>query len=116
MVVDPADSAVELIEADVIEPFETGPRDTFNTVVGHQEVLLPSHKQMLVLGKVFVGEVGLLRHLRQWTPRREFGPVVHISSIGSSPGLMTGLECVFRSDDFGLEECSKRGMVFREPY
>ena len=45
-----------LLEADVVEPGERGPRDVLDGVVRHQEVLLPPHKHIVRLFELFIVE------------------------------------------------------------
>lgn len=47
--VDPADAAVTLVEANVIEALEAGARNRLDAVVRNQEVLFPAHEDVLTL-------------------------------------------------------------------
>lgn len=49
MKIDPAYFALDLVEANVIEAFEAGPRYSPDPMVWHKKVLLPSHKYVLTL-------------------------------------------------------------------
>ena len=51
--IDPTNTAVALIEADVVEPLEAGSRDGFHTVVRHEEVFFPAHEDVFALLVVF---------------------------------------------------------------
>ncbi len=53
MVVDPAHRPTALVKTDVVEPLETGARDGFDAVVGHEEVLFPAHEEVFSLLVVF---------------------------------------------------------------
>jgi hypothetical protein len=52
MEVDPFDASGHLVEADVVETFETRTVYGFDAMVRNQEVLLPAHKKMLLLHPV----------------------------------------------------------------
>lgn len=58
MEVDTADSAIALVEADVVEALEAGACYRFDSMVWHQEILLPPHEQVLSLEEVLQCEVG----------------------------------------------------------
>lgn len=60
MKVYPAHRPLDLVEADVVEPLETGAHDLAHAVVRHKEGLFPAHEDVLTLQAVFVVEVGLL--------------------------------------------------------
>jgi hypothetical protein len=49
VVVNAVDSARMLVEADVVEAFETCTRNRFDPMIRNQKVLLPSHPQLLAL-------------------------------------------------------------------
>jgi hypothetical protein len=49
MKIDPAYFALDLVEANVIEPFEAGPGYGPDPMVWHKKVLLPSHEYVLAL-------------------------------------------------------------------
>ncbi len=99
-----ANSTLDLIEADVIEPFKAGPVDIRHTMIRNKEVLLPPHEDILTLRIVLVREVRLLRLLCQWSPRSESRPMLHVGLVGRTPVWMLGLEGVFRADDLALEK------------
>lgn len=56
--VNPTDTPVALVEADVVEALETRARDRLDPVVGHEKVLFPAHENVLALLVVFEGERG----------------------------------------------------------
>ncbi len=47
--IDPANSSLNLIEANIVEPFEARTTDCSNSMIGNQEVLLPSHEDVFSL-------------------------------------------------------------------
>ena len=49
----PAHLALPLVEANVVKPFETGAVEGGHAVVGHEEVLLPAHEDVLALREVW---------------------------------------------------------------
>lgn len=112
MEVNAADGAGHLVEADVIEALEAGAGDGPDAVVGHEEILLPAHEDVLALGKVLVVEVGLLRLLGQRPPGGELRPVLHVGFLGRAPGFVLGLEGVLGADDFAFEVGRESGVVF----
>ena len=56
--VDPTDTAIALVEANVIEALEARTRNRLHAVVGHKEVLFPAHKDMFALLVVLQRERG----------------------------------------------------------
>ena len=103
--------AGDLIETDVVEPLEGGTRDGADLVVRHQEVLLPPHEEVLLLGEVPDGEVGLPRRFRKGPPRAELGPVLHVDAIVRTPFRVLGVERELVTNDLALEEGGEGGMV-----
>lgn len=104
MEVDATDGTLNLVEADVVEPFEAGAGNGLDAVVGHKEGFLPPHEDVLPLGIVLEGEVRLLGQPRKGTPGWESGPVVHICLFSGAPVLMTSLEGMFGADYLALKE------------
>jgi hypothetical protein len=47
------DFSLHLVEADIVEAFETSTSDCSDTVIWDQEVFLPSHKDILSLSKLW---------------------------------------------------------------
>ena len=111
MKINPTDSALDLIETNVVETFKAGPGNRAYAMIGHQKVLLPSHKDVFPLGKVAIREIRSLGLLGQGSPRRKSIPMEHVHLLGGAPCFMPGLKCVFGSDDFALEECRQCRMV-----
>ncbi len=50
----------DLIEADVVEPFEARPRDCSYFMIRDQKILFPSHEKVLSLHEVLIREIWLL--------------------------------------------------------
>lgn len=109
--VDSADVPRHLVEADVVEPLETGPRDGADAMVWNQKVLLPPHEDILPLCKVLVREVGLLGRLRQRAPCVEARPMLHVYLVVRTPVGVFRLERVLVSNDFAFEVCRESGMI-----
>lgn len=116
MKVYPANGPFHLVETDIVEPLEARAGNSAYSMIRDEEVLFPPHEDVLPVGEVAVGEVWPLGLLRQGTPGREAGPVVHISLLRGSPCIVPGLEGVFGSDDLSFEECRQGGMILREAY
>jgi hypothetical protein len=114
MEVDAADGSFYLIEANVIEPFETGARNSSHAMIRDQKTLLPPHEDVLSLREIPVREIGLLCLLRERSPRGKSSPMCHIRLLSSTPSFMSCLESVFSSDDLAFEECRQCGMVLSQ--
>jgi len=57
MEVNATDTAGTLVEANVVESFETGSSDRLNAVIRHQEVFFPAHEKMFSLEVIFERKV-----------------------------------------------------------
>lgn len=112
MEVNSIDRAMHLIEANIIESFETGTVNFSHTVVRDKELLLPSHEHVFSISTVLVVEIWLLRLFGQRSPSRKACPVFHILLIAGTPVVMPGLEGVFRSNNLAFEK-SGQGRVMR---
>jgi hypothetical protein len=75
MKVYPAHFALYLIEANIVEPFKAGPRNSSHPMVGDQEVLLPPHEYVLALTGVCDIHRALSRMFLVWPESAEFRPV-----------------------------------------
>lgn len=71
MEVDTTDASLNLIEANIVEPFETGTGDRSNPVIRHKEILFPPHKNMFALCKVAICKIGPLGLFRKRFPSRK---------------------------------------------
>ena len=116
MEIDAADSAHYLIEADVVEPFETSARNLANAVVWDEERLFPAHEDVLPLRAILVVEIWFFGLLRQRAPGREASPVVHVGLVRGSPRGMASLKRVFGTDDFSLKIGRKCWMVIGQAF
>ena len=95
--------AITLVEADVVEAFKTSSSDGFDLVIWDQEVLFPSHKQMLALCVVLACEVGRFGVLSKRFPGWETSPMLHVNLFCRAPFWMCSAERVFSTDDLAFE-------------
>lgn len=114
MKVDAANSARNLVEADVIEALKTGAGDGPHPVVGHQEILLPSHENVFPLSKVLIAEIRSLGLLCEGPPRGKAAPVLHVHLLVGTPFWMLGLEGVLRSDYLAFKICCEGWVIVGE--
>lgn len=110
----PADCSFNLVEADVVEPFEARPRDSPHAMIRDEEVFFPPHEDVFSLGEIAVREVGSLSLFSQRAPGRKPRPVIHVSPLRCAPFFVTGLEGVFGSNDFSFEERRQGRVIFRK--
>ena len=99
----PANMSRKLVEANIIEAFKTSAVNVLNPVVRYQELLLPPHKNIVALSKIAIAEVGALGLLRQRSPCRKAGPVLHVYLIIGTPFRMPSLKSVFCANYFSFE-------------
>ena len=85
MEVYPADLTLPLIKTYIVEPLETRSRDRPDPMVRHEEVLLPSHEDVIALRVILEREVGRLGRFGQWPPGGEARPVLEVDFLGGSP-------------------------------
>ena len=81
-----------------------------NSVIRHKEILLPAHKDIFPLRKVFEAKVRTLGLLSQWTPGREASPMLHVDFLIRAPFWVSCLKSVFSTNDLAFKVCSKSGM------
>jgi hypothetical protein len=113
--IDAADVALLLIEAYVVESFKAGTVDGSDTVVGHQEVLLPTHEDVLALTQVGHWHRRALAYLRLVRPERpELAPMVQVYFLRCAPILMFGNETILAADDLALKVRGQRRVVLRQ--
>jgi hypothetical protein len=93
----------DLIKADIVEPFEAGPGDRPNSMIWHEEVLLPPHEDVFPLSEIFAAEVGLPSLFRQRQIRRKSVPVLIVYLLGRSPFLILSAECIFSADHLSFK-------------
>lgn len=114
MEVDTADASLNLIEANVVEPFEAGTGDRSNPVIRHEEILFPPHKNMFALRKVAVCKIGPLGLFRKRFPSRKSGPVVYVCLFVRTPFFITSLKSVLGSNYFTFKESGQGRMILGE--
>lgn len=111
--VDPANLTAHLVEANIIETLEASAVDGTDTVVGDEEVLLPSHEYVLALQHVLNKDLAALASLLRERPEGgELGPVRQVVLVAGAPRRVLGLEAVLASDDFALEVGRQGRVVF----
>ena len=103
MEINPTNSPMHLVEADIIKPLEARARDLSYAMVRHQKVLLPAHEDVLALRPILAVEVGPLGLVLERPPGREARPVLHVGFVGGSPRGVACLEGVFAADDLAFE-------------
>ena len=109
------DAARDLVEGDVVEPFEAGSVDGLYSVVWDQEVLFPAHEQVLLLHPVFGDGIWSRRGfggLVGWEPR----PVLPVDLLVRAPLGMLRYEVILVADDLAFEICSEAGVVVRQAW
>jgi len=111
MKVDAVDATAALVEANVVEALKTRAGDGLHPVVRHQEILLPSHVQLLALQMVRRREVRCARGLIPGFPFREATPMRHVNFVATAPREMRRFEFVLGADNFGFEECCQSRMI-----
>ena len=107
------DAARDLVEGDVVEPFEAGSADGLYSVVWNQEVLFPAHEQVLLLHPVFGDGIWSRRGfggLVGWEPR----PVLPVDLLVRAPLRMLRYEVVLVADDLAFEVGGQAGVVVRQ--
>lgn len=101
--IDPAHGPRHLVEADIVKALEASAHNLADTVVGHEERLLPAHEDVFALRIVLVLEVWILGLFGQGPPGGEAGPVLHVGLIGGAPGGVAGLKCMLGANDLTFE-------------
>lgn len=105
MKVNSTHTAHPLIEANIIKPLKARAADALDTVVRHEEVLLPAHEEVLTVEVVFEGEGrGVFGGLGERAPGGEAGPVLEVDFLAAVPARIGGAEEMFRADDFAFEK------------
>lgn len=94
-----------LIEANVVEAFETCATDGAHAMVWHQEVLFPAHKQMFLLHPVLGHQFRTRGVFREWFVRGEACPVLAINLLVGAPFRMLCYKGVFAADYLALKVC-----------
>jgi len=114
--VDTVDAALDLVEADVVEALEAGAVDGAHAVIGHEEVLLPAHEEVFLLGPGARQGIWARSVLGQGLVGREAGPMLAVDLFGGPPLGMLGDEGVVAADDFALKVRRQARVVFGQAY
>lgn len=110
--IDPVNCAMFLIEADVIESFETGTVECAYSVIGDQEFLLPPHEYIVTLRPAGNLDIHLPRVLLVGAEGRELGPVLVVYNLCGAPVLMLREEGVFRANELSLKVGCEGRMIW----
>ena len=109
MKIDPANFALELIETDVVESFETCTSDGADSMIGHKEVFFPAHKDALLLRSIGDQHWALSRVFLIRPERAELGPVTEVHLGICPPIVMVRREAILRANNLTLEvRCESR--------
>lgn len=109
-----AHGSLYLVETDIIESFKAGARDCSDSVVRDEEVFLPPHEHVLMLGKVTKCEISLLGLFSKWFPCRKPRPMMDIGLLVGSPFLVASNEAVFSANHLALKESCQSRVIFSE--
>ena len=112
--VDAVHDTFNLVEANIIKAFKACAVDRPDAVIRNQKVLLPAHKNILLLQVVFDGKISLLRLLLKRTKRRKFGPMRHVNAVVGTPGLVLCIEAILGPDNFALKVRGQCRMVLSQ--
>lgn len=85
--INPTHCPLNLVKTDIIKSFKTCTAYCPYSMIGDQEMFLPSHEYILSLCQAWDWKA-FLRLLLKWTKRREFCPMLQIDLICRSPVLM----------------------------
>ena len=117
MKINPAHIPYSLVETNIVEALEARTANALHPMIGHEEVLLPAHEQMLSIETVLQRERGvLLGGLGQRSPRGKTCPVLEIDLLAAVPRRVCRPEEVFGADDFAFEKGCQCRMVVGESY
>jgi hypothetical protein len=105
MEINPTNTSINLIKANVIKTLETRARDRLHAVVRHEEVFFPAHENVFALLVVFERERRRFGGFGQRAPGREACPVLEVDFLRGTPGRVCGFEEVFGADNFAFKEC-----------
>ena len=106
-------SSGNLIEANIIKSFETRAVDRANSMIWHQKVFLPSHKNMFFLHPVLCDKVRARRVLCERFICRESSPVLSVDFLVRSPFGVLRYKGILISDYLSFEVRCKTRVVFR---
>lgn len=106
------DTALLLVEADIVEAFEAGTVEGSNPVVWYQEVFLPAHEDILALTEVWYCHPSTFLHVLAVFPKcRELAPVTMVNLFRCAPVLVSCYKVVSATDNLPFE-ISRQGRVF----
>lgn len=108
------DRALQLIETNVIEAFETGTCYRADSMVWDEKMFLPSHKDILLLCDIVNCDRTPFSQAFKLSECIELAPVAKINLCICSPVFVSCEEAVFRSNDFPFKVCRKGRVVFRQ--
>jgi hypothetical protein len=72
---------LDLVEADVIEAFETCTTNCSHPMIRDQEMFLPSHEYVFSLRQLWNMKIALSGLLLKWAKGREFSPVLQVDFV-----------------------------------
>ena len=103
MIIYPLEFSFPLIKANVIKPLKASSTNGSNTMVRHEEILLPSHEDMFALSEVLVAETGLSSLSCYGLPGGKPVPVEHVLLFRGAPGRMSRCKGVFVANYLAFE-------------
>ena len=99
-----ANLTAHLVKADVIKALEARAVNGSHSMVGHQEVLLPSHKDVLALSRVLDVDLPPLKRLLDEGPEGgKVLPMTNINLVGRTPGRMLCNEAILWANYLSLK-------------
>lgn len=101
-----------LVETDIVEAFETGSINGADTMVGNEEVFLPTHENVLSLSQVRDSDGSLSYLFGVLSECCEFAPVTQIDFIRCTPARVLCDKFVFTADNLALEIRRQRRVIF----
>ena len=90
---------------------ETCPIDILYSVIRHQELLFPPHKNSPSVC-IFHRQMWFLEFVLDMTESRETGPMYPVLLLTSAP--VSGQEAIPTTDDFRIKVGGKLGPIFRQ--
>lgn len=109
-----ADFPFHLVETDIVKTFKASSCDSPYSMIGNQEMLLPSHEYVLILCDIRNGDWASTSMFLKRSKGTELGPVTEIDFCVCSPVFVFCEERIFRSDDLTLKIGCQRRMVLSQ--